>query len=720
MLSFFRKNQKTFLIVVATLVIVSFVFFGTQSTLRQGDTQVIQDKVLGKMVGGVNLRSAQLTMMKRFLVTDRWDYGLQERGERVNFFNDGVIRNDLLESGLAQILVEGYFDAVYSDLEKRFENEKTFTPYSHPGSKHLSVEMMWNQFVPAMAANLEKVKVAEVGPELFALKTKLYLEQSKFPPHMLKRFLLYQQSQSPHIKPDPSLQGRDLGLFGYKGIEDWFGKRFVELCAQFVMNSAVIAKEMGYSVSKQEAKADLMRNGYEALQESGHHEISSEMLTKLWNEQLMSLGLTEKQAVDKWRKVMLFRRVFEAQGSKTIVDRLLYEKYHAYSSEKLKLDVYEIPMAKRVGSLRDLFELFYFEDQGKNLKVREFEVDVAHVNESDVAMNVGLKEMWSWQVSDEGWKRLKKKFKQLNGDDRQAALEKVEEKDRKEIDKFSREAIVVDNPHWREDMLVKAEGEKRVLKLPLTGKCELEGISDVKALIGKLETDDLVSGYSQDGKTIYRIEVLDRDETARVMDYDEAKKLGALKAALKVELEKSYKANKSQYVKNDGSPKPFADVEMEVGRQYFKKQLMAIESTFAKKGGKLKKGSLKEDDDFYTANAFVEMAEEHLERLKNGESLEDSAMQKRYVEVMRKERSIWNDEILFTKDPGYISDVKMFGKDGSVGFCQIVDRCQGDDNELAQHMKEGQALIGSEAKKAMMQKIVDRIKKEDGIHLEAQ
>jgi len=49
-------------------------------------------------------------------------------------------------------------------------------------------------------------------------------------------------------------------LFGYHTAEDWFGPRFVKLVSEFVINSAKIAEQRGYKVSKEETLVDLMRN----------------------------------------------------------------------------------------------------------------------------------------------------------------------------------------------------------------------------------------------------------------------------------------------------------------------------------------------------------------------------------------------------------------------------------------------------------------------------
>ncbi|MCB1085321.1 MAG: hypothetical protein KDK60_04395, partial [Chlamydiia bacterium] len=231
-----------------------------------------------------------------------------------NFFNDGVIRKDLLGAGLGGQLAFAYFGELKEELEERRLHHQDYQPYVHPFAPFISLENLWGQILPSQKVNLDRFLSGEkeMTPDAFQLLVDLYLGESTFPPHMVREYLLFQEKHYQWVQPDPALSRRNLGLFHAASLEDWFGPKFVELAAQFVINGAKIAKERGYKVSYEEAKVALFKNGQKAAETQMRKEkVSDEEMGKLWHDVLLYLGMNEKEMVSLWQEVMLFRRLFD-------------------------------------------------------------------------------------------------------------------------------------------------------------------------------------------------------------------------------------------------------------------------------------------------------------------------------------------------------------------------------------------------------------------------
>ncbi len=267
MLEFFRKYQKYFFLVITIVIIISFSFFGTYSafTTKMGHEIPVFTAVDGQVVS-----RSDLDEMAVFLGTDAQDKLMFGGAWGPNFFNNGVIAKDFLDTGLAEILVESYAEDLRPDLQPRLDKEKRFVLYTHPQGKFVSVENAWRYVAPEMKQQYEKLmkQTNPLAPEAFEARVNLFLGEKKFPPPLLRQVLQYQQRQFSWMMPDENLDRMDLSLFGYHTVEDWFGPRFIRLVSQFIINAAKIAEQKGYVVTKEETLADLMQNARESYEQN--------------------------------------------------------------------------------------------------------------------------------------------------------------------------------------------------------------------------------------------------------------------------------------------------------------------------------------------------------------------------------------------------------------------------------------------------------------------
>ena len=635
MLGFLRRHQRYFFIVITIVIVISFSFFGTYSTLSDGS---FREQIAFKAIDGTDVTRHQLDEMVAFIGTDAEDKLLLGGIWGPNFLNDGVISKDFMQTGLGGILASQYAGDISVDFAARQEKEKRYSLYVHPQVPSIGVESAWNYFSPAMSTYFYQMRTAKdpVNPSAFQARTALFLLEKQFPQQLMRQVLRYQEKQTSWVKSDPNLDRLDLSLFGYHTAEDWFGPRFIRLAAEFIMNAAIIAEQKGYQVSKAVAIADLARNAERSFQQnsrSPHLGVASGQ--EYFNEQLRRLGMDKNGAVDVWRQVMLFRRLFQDMGSSIFVDPYTFQQLNSYATESVEGEIFRLPKELRLNNFQGLqkFEVYLdavakrtdsekaklalpttfltaaqVSQKSPELVQKRYLLEIAQVNKKSLEGNVVVKDSWNWEVSDSGWDRLKKQFPELgvkkggNREERFAALDSLDSKTRGRVDAFARAAIVDSHPEWLDQALADAAPVKLVVGLQEKGENTFfSGLKDSKALTSLLDvaplaknkdgtaasknSTDKLAKYTVDNQVYYRINVIDRAAQSEIMTFAEADQKGVLSKLVDKQLEAYYatlrEGDSKEFQKEDGTPKPFAEVKGVVTEKYFDKVLKAIRADYA-------------------------------------------------------------------------------------------------------------------------------------------
>lgn len=633
MLEFFRKHQKYFFVVITVVVIISFSFFGTYDTLAGN---AVHEQVAFTSIDGTDIKRGELDSMVYFIGTDNEDKRMFGGIWGPNFLNDGVIKKDFFTTGLAEILVLAYPETVLQDLAPRFEKEKRFTLYTHPQAQFLSTEAAWAYFVPNMKSYFDALRNAKdpISANAFAARVGLYLSERRFPPQMLRQVLAYQQKQYSWLPADPNLEHLDLSLFGYHTIEDWFGPRFVRLIAEFIMNAGKIAEQKGYSVSKTEALADLLRNAETSYQQNlKNPQLGVANSSEYLNEQLRLLGMDQTHAVKIWQQVLLFRRLFQDVGNSVLVDSLLPQKFFDYAGETVSGELYRLPSELQLADYRSLqkFEIYLYSVAKRNrldrmnekemlslpttylaldelkkkypeLVQKHYVLRVAQASKTSLLPKVGLKETWNWEVEDANWANLKKEFPTLGvkkgetRDERFAALDSLDDRTRARVDSFARTAIVETHPEWLEKALEAAPEKEMNIGISLKGgnffvtglenREDLIRLLDVAPLANQGETtySSKLKQFTADKNNYYRIAVMERKPNEEILTFAEADETGALDDLLDNFLETQYTkirdTSPAQYRKEDGKWKELDEVKDRVADSYFDKLIKAIQNDY--------------------------------------------------------------------------------------------------------------------------------------------
>lgn len=555
MLSFFRKYQKFFFLFTTVIIVCSFAFFGTYQAFAP--SKRVEDPTAFQTRGGRDVRRSYLAQMSKFLSLES-----SSRGGGANFLNDGVISNDFLETGMAFRLVG---EPSKQELESRLQREKNFHPYVHPNAPLLSAKQIWSLFAPDISDNLSQLQSLDLASskEAFDARAALYLAELRFPAQMLTQVLRYQENEYPNIPRDFRLLRDNLALFGYRDLTDWFGAAFIEDLSKFIIQTATVARERGYQVTQDEVLADLLYRSektYQSVKDQLRRPVANSY--EFYQQYLRQMGFDEKSVVKIWEDVLLFRRLFDDVGSAAMVDTLVMSKYGAFANEYATIELYELPQELRFKTIDELkqFELYLqgvapsrnnplalpeaidapevVEKRAPHLVGENFTLQVAKVTKQSLHAQVSLKETWEWELLEENWPKIEGKFPEIASekaatrDTRFTLLEKLDERARNRVDQFAREQIADGHPEWIESALAAEKGEEKKLFLRTSQeKLPLDGMDDLATLRTKLESEEQLLSYTQDGKTFYNITVKERSGQKEVITFVDALKESAIPKA---------------------------------------------------------------------------------------------------------------------------------------------------------------------------------------------
>lgn len=547
MLHFFRKHQKYFFFFTTIIIVCSFAFFGTYQAFAPGLNGGGHDEVAFHSVDGKGIKRSYLDHMTRFLAREEWMQTAKIFD--ANYLNDGVVSKDFLGDGLVKSLLASFGEEWRGDLEARLLKEKNYKPYQHPYFPSLSAMAVWSLFAPEIPKKLATLQAAEDPIGSFDSRADLFLAERSFPPVFLTQVLRYQEREQLRGQAgDPRLMKDVVTLFGYHDLSDWFGENFVQSVAKVVINSAAIARQKGYAVSREELLTDLLyksQKTYEAI--SANVSLPASNGQEFFQLYLRYKGLDEASALRVWEDISLFRRMMQDVGSAALVDALPLEQFYQFANEHATVELYQMASEYRFKTDEEA-KVFaaYLEAVAPNLAVstipetlapietverrapqlvgKRYRIYVGSVDKEALRAKVSTKETWEWELAN--WDRLKKAFPELGLKEGTPfeILDRLE--NRKKIDAYAAAQIVEAHPEWIEESVKEASMRETELFLSSAGEKEpLPGISDRPAFQKLLDTEDEAIGYTQDNKHYYRILVYERPENKEILSFKEAKGL---------------------------------------------------------------------------------------------------------------------------------------------------------------------------------------------------
>lgn len=523
MFRFLRKYQRFFFIIITAVVVVTFSFFGSNSLKRE----VKREDPTYKTVTQEKILQSDIERMSFFLSHDLsvMFFGKQP----INLFNDGVLEKDILSPQIGLHFSEIFFDTLKLHWEHIIEVAK------HEASMPSQCELirvidLWNEVCPEVGELILKLSTKNSSdPSVFLLISELYKKQQNYTPYHLKIALKALKEKYPKALVEDRIQNEDLALLGFHDLSDWFGKQFIDLVSKYIINVAFTAKKEGYNVSVDEAKWDLTKN-FEAHCKKHHvlSEFSQENLDNVFCHQLQVLHLYERQLIELWQTILLFRVYFQDVANGVLLDPIVFSDFLSYAKEKYVVDTYHLPSYMQCKNFYDLilFEVYVrsVTDYSKNpfslldlsmpyLSVAEVEkkapelveqrflVEMSHLKQSDLEAKIGERELWQWQTKDENWKKLSEEFptlvKVLSKEERFNTLEALSKIERHKIDQFSRKQIVRSMPDLAKKAFASLPRETKILSFTNHGK--RVNLSHVQCQNLEKSLEDLLATKSDKG-----------------------------------------------------------------------------------------------------------------------------------------------------------------------------------------------------------------------------
>jgi len=742
MLEFFRKYQRYFFVFISIVIIASFSFFGTFSTFSNDEKK--KDRIIAHAVGGSPLMLSEIQALSRFISTDREDalgFGLVP-----NLCNDGVVRYDLLRTGLADLLAAAYFETIKKDIEARLDRARRFRPYAHSAVPQLSAEAVWDRFLPATKRELASLKQeSEAGFSTFSHLSRLYQQQSYLNAETLKKILCFQH-QHLGLQIDPRLQHSDLSLFGFHTLADWFGHDFLTIASEFILNASAVAEKKGYDVTLEEAKGDLLVQFQTSLQklrsDSGQPEIP-------FSQHLKSLGFDEKNAAEVWRKVLLFRRYFQSVSQTAFVDRLPFKDFALYARETATLSVYQWPSALRLNKIEDLIQFQFYlsavappcenpldlpvhfyspeavEENYPELVQSSYLSKVKEIALPQIALRAQVKEVWDWQLEEKNWDVLKAAFPFLSQgclrEEKFQSLEKLSPSQRLQVDSYARLRLMDQHPEWIEEAMVSAASQERTISIS-KASCSLPRIEKPWRLRGLLqraaEGDEQAKqelfAYTDDEKTLYRFEEVENHRSPHILTFNDARVQGLLARLADRSLSAIYAKirakHPAKFQSEEGSWKPFSEVKMEVARVVYPDVFRAVEA--------LEKKSW--TDDLYAQCRLLPATQMAYEDLRNNpdasswlakektEVLEDQfKLERNELPIQRTSQEEWMKEKAFVMNSNEWSPIRV-PPNGELSFFYLIDKkpCA---NPILDQISFGKELIAADAQLYLAEKLLESI-----------
>lgn len=711
MLQFFRKHQKVFFVFVTFFIVVSFSFFGTFSTFMNKE-EVASNREIGRIIDGSILKERELIGMIHLLKN-----GIEEGVSSRNLLCDSFLHNEIMLSGLGEVIARQYFAELKTDLETIWKQMKHYRPYVHPQVSFINATEIWNQFAPEINTLLQQLNQApeNFSEENLSLLFSLYQAQAKFPPHLLHQMLYYQQTQNKQIPFDPALPHLNAALFGFQSIEDWLGAKFLELTSQCIINGAHIAHEQGYLVDKEEARLSLMRNVYKGLEMVLQGQKPKvEDIQNHYARQIRSLGLEEKNAIALWQQVLSFKRLLDEVGEGVFIDSLALNHFKSFADSKWKTRQFSLPKDLQCKDFRTMLKFQRYleavaeqsndplllpqtmsdaESVAKTypqLVCKSFEVDVASVDQEQLASQISLKQTWEWEKQTDNFALLQETFPILatknceSGDKRLEILDELDPPTRLKIDQFARKSILSKDPESMKEALAKAEYKHQTLKVRMKGG---SGPFSGEKFLQLLENDNPVHQFSEDQIT-YLVRVLKKGENLELVSFKEALEDGTLDELLDELLKTAH-----EQLKFD---QPFEEVKNEVGARIYRDLLVAIEKNTGKVYEKLDDYS---QDRFY---AYLTQAREM------------SKQDPQFFESFPQDWKLIVEES-FVAHASPILKVNEFSQIEEGKFYQLLEFIEGKADE--KEIKDVKEELRKNAKQTLMRNLLDRFVKNDAIHL---
>ncbi|WP_100934820.1 hypothetical protein [Candidatus Chlamydia corallus] len=579
MLSFFYKHQKKFIGIVIAVVCVSGIGVGWGRFSRgEGSRESTSRRIVFTTASGKKYLEKDFVAMKKFLAHEAYPFTGNPRAW--NFINEGLLTDYFLTTRVGEKL----FLKVYTSREKIFSKEKTYQPYRRFDAPFISSEEVWKSSAPQLLEIFRIFQQIEnpVSKEGFLARVKLFLEERRFPHYVLRQMLEYRR-QMFSLPPDEALsRGKDLRLFGYHTIQDWFGDAYLSAAVEVLIRFIDEQKKVLPRPSRQEAHDDFYDKAKHAYAKISKNKEFSLGFQEFVNSYFQFLETSESEFFNMYRDILLCKRAFLMLQGSVSFDFQPLTKFFVQGKDSIQVEFFKLP---KEYSFKTKQELKAFETYLRlisspksdcldvphemlpiaNIKIKEprlvgrrFSIDYKSIALQDLAASVPMVEVLQWQQNSEHFQEILQEFPEVETCQSYKDFQHLKPILRDKISLFTRKEILRARSERISEALQRIPMESRELLLSAGKDSALPGISDGQQLAKVLLENEVVDLYSQDSERYYNFVVNNSFEKEEVLPYREvlkrdlASKLVASHGHL-VDMERIESALRTRYPKEEGA-----------------------------------------------------------------------------------------------------------------------------------------------------------------------
>lgn len=531
LLAFFSRHQKKFFGFVVLGICVSGVGLGWR---LPNDGNATSKVVL--TASGKKFSERELVLFKRFLAHEA--YPFTGNPLQWNFLNEGI----LTERFLTNCFGEKLFLRVYTKGYPQFVKEREYQPYRRFDAPFISSEEVWKSSAPQLyQALLRFQQVKEpVSSEGFTRRVQIFLEEKRFPHHMLGQMLEYRRNL---FKLPEDGSACDLRLFGYRTVEDWFGKAYLDAVARILLCFAHEQRQHLPLPSIQETRTifyNKARSAFIKVRRLLSPDTSFEAFLRAY---FRFLDMDEESLLQVYREVLFCNRAFLLLEGSVAFDYRPLVDFFSMAKDSVSIELVGLPKEFQFASFKDLqrFEAFLrcvarpltspldvcvqflpvseVKVRNPSLVGRRVALSYRILALEELESSIPLAELHRWLQDPDHFELLLQEFPQLETCSSFKEFQKFKPSLVEQVHSYARKAILRQDTGRIRTALCNKTPQYLEIYLSSGKEVLLPGILDGESLLNQLIQEE-PAFYTQDQEHYYTF-CLERVESEEVLPYQE-------------------------------------------------------------------------------------------------------------------------------------------------------------------------------------------------------
>lgn len=558
MLQFFYKNQKKFIAVIAVIVGVSGIGVGWKRS--PDEVSEYSNQVVFKTKSGRKYTDREFSVFKKFFIYEA--YPFSGNPNEWNFLNEGLLTERFLTNKVGEKL----FLQTYAQGFPKDEWEKQYQSYRRFDAPFISSEEVWKSSAPRLYEALQTLQQANspVSSEAFLARVRLFLEEKKFPHYVLRQMLEYRRKIF-NLPEDSSLfEGKDLRIFGYKHIGDWFGDAYV--CESLKTLLRFIDEQKKYlpMPSIQEAQQDFYDKARQSFYKINKYIPSSYTFDQFIRSYFQFFDIEENEFFRLYREILLFKRAFLLLEGTVAFDYQPLQEFFAMGKDSTTIEIVKLPKEYHFKTQDDLeaFETYLhlvceptknlldlpsiycplqtIKRREPKLVGRRFSLSYQKIELHKLEHTIPMAEVHQWYQDSQNFELLLQKFPQLEVCSSAKDFYKLKTSVVNSIHSFVRKEILKSSQERLLEALSMSKTYTHDVFLSPGKDSVLEGIADGQALAAELLNNESLPIYTQDLEHYYAFQVHTCDEHEEVLPFREVMRKGLKQYLLETHANKDF------------------------------------------------------------------------------------------------------------------------------------------------------------------------------------